>query len=107
MTARPALVLLGAGALVLVVGVSLLYRATTAFVDHPRAPSSTSGYRVFRLADGSLGAYPPFQLGPEPVVALAGLVVVVAAIAIAAMTYRPRASTRSSTAGSKADAQIR
>ena len=91
MTPRPALALLGAGMLVLAAGVVLLWRAVDGYIGSPLAPSSTSGNRVFVLPDGSLGAFAPFQLGLEPLVIGVGLVMIVSACLVGALTRRPQA----------------
>jgi hypothetical protein len=91
-TPRPAVALLGAGLVVILVGSATLAWSTAHYLDNWRAPSSTSGDRVYRDGD-RLVAYPPFTLGLEPIVIALGLAVVVAAIAIAALAWRrPQAS---------------
>jgi hypothetical protein len=87
-TARPVLVLLGLGVLTAVAGCLALWRSTASYLDHPLAPSSTSGNRVFVLPDGSLGAYAPFAVGLEPVVIGVGIVVVVLACFVGAVLHR-------------------
>ena len=88
MTPRPVLALLALGAVVTAIGSWLVWRAVSGYLDHPLAPSSTSGNRVFILPDGTLGAYPPFALGFEPVVAGVGIVLLVGGASVAAATYR-------------------
>jgi ABC-type nickel/cobalt efflux system permease component RcnA len=87
MTPRPAGALLGAGLAVVVAGSATLAWSTAHYLDNWRAPSSTSGDRVYRDGD-RLVAYPPFTLGLEPTFIALGLAIVVAAIAIAALTWR-------------------
>ncbi|MCU1410598.1 MAG: hypothetical protein JWR04_1305 [Rhodoglobus sp.] len=89
---RPVLALLVGGGLVVVAGCLALWRSTAAYLDHPLAPSSTSGNRVYLLPDGSLGAYPPFAVGLEPAVIGCGVVVVVLACFVGAVLHsrRPR-----------------
>ena len=96
--------MLAAGLVAIAVGVTALVREVTSYLDHPLAASSTSGVRVFRLPDGSLGGYEPFTLGSESILIGAGLVLVVAAVYVLAQT---RSRTLASTAGSNADAQMR
>jgi len=88
---------------VVVLGVTLLVRSIAAYLSSPVAASSTSGVRVFRLPDGSLGGFDPFVLGYEPVVIGVGVVLVAAAMFLGAQL-----SSRSllATAGENADAQI-
>ena len=98
-----------AGLAVVAVGAILLGRGIGAYLSHPLAASSTSGVRVFRLPDGSLGGFEPLALGAEPVVIGVGLLLVVAAVAMAALREAQPASSRTlaSTADSNADAQTR
>ena len=103
MTAVRGLLLAGLGAVVF--GATLLVRLIDAYLSHPLAVSSTSGVRVFRLPDGSLGGFEPLVLGAEPVVVGVGLVLVVAAVFVAAL--QPRSRTRASTAASNAEAHTR
>jgi hypothetical protein len=109
MTARPALAALGSSAFVLVAAVALWWAELRAYLDHPLAPSSTSGNRVFRFADGSFVAYAPYVPGPELTIALVATVAVALATVIAACTWRPQPSSRRrfSTAGAKASAHTR
>ena len=88
MTPRPAIALLGTGLAVIVVGGATLAWSTARYLDNWHAPSTTSGDRVYRDGD-RLVAYPPFTLGLEPIFIALGLAVVVAAVAIAALTWRP------------------
>lgn len=81
---RPVLALLGVGLLTILVGCLTLWRTTAYYLDHPLAPSSTSGNRVYMLPDGSFGAYEPFVVGLEPAVIGCGIVVVVLACFIGA-----------------------
>ncbi len=101
---RPATALLLAGLGVTVLGMALLVRDVVGYVGHPAAASSTSGVRVFRLPDGTLGGFDPYAVGYEPVVIGVGLVLVVAAALIGAVQ-----SSRSlaSTSGSNAEAHTR
>jgi hypothetical protein len=87
-TPRPVLALLGLGLLTVVAGCLALWRSTASYLDHPLAPSSTSGNRVFVLPDGSLGAYAPFAAGLEPVVIGVGIVVVALACFLGAALHR-------------------
>lgn len=87
-TVRPVLAFLGLGVLFVVAGSLALWRSTAAYLDHPLAPSSTSGNRVYVLPDGTLGAYAPFAVGLEPMVIGCGLVVVVLACVIGALLHR-------------------
>ena len=87
MTPRPAVAFLGAGLAVIAAGSAVLAWSTARYLDNGHAPSSTSGDRVYRDGD-RLVAYPPFVLGLEPIVIALGLAIVVAAIAIAALTWR-------------------
>jgi hypothetical protein len=91
----------------LILGGVLLARTTGGYLASPLAASSTSGVRVFRLANGSLGV--------EPLVIGAGLVLVVCALTIAAVqgsavqgaAVRSSSATRASTAASNAEAHTR
>ena len=97
--------LVGGLGLTLLGGV-LLGRAIGAYLASSLAASSTSGVRVFRMPDGTLGGYEPFVLGTEPLVMGVGLLLVVSAVLLG--TLQPAMSrTRASTAGSNADAQMR
>ena len=87
---RPVLAFLGVGMLVIVAGCLTLWRSTAAYLDSPMAPSSTSGNRVYVLPDGSLGAYPPFAVGLEPVVIGCGIVVVVLACVVGGVLHGRR-----------------
>jgi len=89
-TSRPVFALLGLGVLTLGAGCLALWRSTSGYLDHPLAPSSTSGNRVYVLADGSFGAYPPFVVGLEPAVIGVGLVIVVLACFVGALVQRGR-----------------
>ena len=103
---RPVRALLGAGVALTLLGGVLLGRAIGAYLSSPLAASSTSGVRVFRMPDGTLGGYEPFVLGTEPLVIGVGLLLVVSAVLLAAL--QPAMSrTRASTAGWNADAQMR
>ena len=95
--------LLVGGLGVVVLGVTLLIRSIAAYLSSPLAPSSTSGVRVFRLPDGSLGGFEPFVVGYEPVVVGVGLVLVAAAVFLGAQLS---SRSLSATAGENADAQI-
>ena len=98
--------LLVAGLALLLLGGVLLGRAIAAYLSSPLAASSTSGVRVFRMPDGTLGGYEPFVLGTEPLVIGVGLLLVVSALFLG--TLQPVISrTLASTAGSNADAQMR
>lgn len=83
-TVRPVLAFLGAGVLTVVAGSLTLWRTTADYLDHPLAPSSTSGNRVYVLPDGSFGAYEPFVVGLEPVVIGVGIVICVLACFVGA-----------------------
>lgn len=89
-----------AGLVVLVAGVALLVRSATLYVQAPAAVSSTSGDRVFRLPDGTLGGYGEWAPGWESAAVVVGLVVMVVALAV-------MAASRASTADSNADAHTR
>lgn len=84
MTPRPVLALLGASAAVVAAGCAALAARVSEYLANPLTPSSTSGNRVFRLDDGSLGAYVPFDAGLEPLVIVAGLALLVASVGLAA-----------------------
>ena len=85
---KPASGLLIAGLLLVVGGVVLLGRSVGEYLGHPLAASSTSGVRVFRLPDGSLGGFEPYTLGVEPLVIGVGLLLVVGAAVVGAVTHR-------------------
>jgi hypothetical protein len=87
MTPCPALVLLAAGVAVIVAGVAALLVFTVRYIGNPHAVSSTSGDRVYRL-NGELVAYSPFSTGLEPVAIGLGVVIALAAVVIAAATWR-------------------
>jgi hypothetical protein len=80
--------LLIAGLLALATGAALLARSVGDYLGHPVAVSSTSGVWVFRLADGSLGGFERYTLGVEPLVIGVGLLLVVAAALVGAVTHR-------------------
>lgn len=105
---RPALLLLGAGGLVTLAAIALLVAIVRRYLDNPSAISSTSGLVVFRTPDGYV-AYFPFDPGIAPFLALVGIAIMVGALFVAAMTWRPQSSwaSRASTASRKAEAQIR
>ena len=85
---RPVLALLAAGLIAIAAGCLALWRTTADYLDHPMAPSSTSGNRVYVLPDGSLGAYAPFTVGLEPVLIGCGIVVVALACFLGAVLHR-------------------
>ena len=108
--------LLIAGVALVVIGTVTLGRSIVAYLSAPLAASSTSGVRVFRMPDGSLGGFEPFALATEPFVIGVGLLLVVAAAFLGAALREPQGAgpqgaassrTRASTAGSNADAQMR
>ena len=99
--------LLIAGAAVTVLGAALLARTIAAYLGSPLAASSTSGVRVFRLPDGTLGGFEPLTLGAEPTIIGVGLLLVVVALTIGAVFQRPSSRNLASTAGSNADAHTR
>ena len=88
MTPRPVLALLGLGLLTVVAGCLALWRSTASYLDHPLAPSSTSGNRVFVLPDGSLGAYAPSAVGLEPAVIGVGLATLSGVVFVHAVQWR-------------------
>jgi len=100
--------LLFSGLGVVALGATLLARSIDGYLAAPLAASSTSGVRVFRMPDGSLGGFEPFALGYEPVVIGVGLLLVVAAVLLEAL-QAPLSSSRnrSAIAGENADAQMR
>jgi len=103
---RAVRLLLVAGLALALLGGALLGRAIAAYLSSPLAASSTSGVRVFRMPDGSLGGFEPFVLGTEPLVIGVGLLLVVSAVLLGAL--QPAISrTRASTDDSNADAQTR
>ena len=97
--------LFAAGLVVLLAGAALLAWSVVEFVGHPLAASSTSGVRVFRLPDGSLGGFDAYAVGLEPVVIGAGLALMVAAALIGAV--QPSSRSLASTSGRNAAAQTR
>lgn len=97
--------LFAGGLLVLIAGVVLLVRSVVEFVGHPAAASSTSGVRVFRLPDGTLGGFDPYVVGLEPMIVGVGLVLMVAAALVGAA--QPNSRALASTSGSNAEAQTR
>ena len=105
---RPALALALAGLLAMAWAAASALKSVSAYLDSPIAISSTSGNYVFTV-DGALVSYAPFELGFEPVVFGAGLVVALAGLLFAAATWRQGESSlsRASTAGSNADAHTR
>ena len=59
------------------------------YLETPRAISSTAGLVVFRSADGYV-SFVPFTMGFEPAVIGVGVALVVAALFVAAIVWRPR-----------------
>ena len=79
----------GAAAALLGLGGGMLAVSITDYLDSPRALNSAAGLPVFEV-DGVLVQYAPFELGPEVPVLVAGIVVLVASVVLAATVWRPR-----------------
>ena len=103
---RPAVLLLAVGVLAVVgAAVSLGIRAAD-WASSPFGLDSNSN-RFVATVDGQLVSYERFETGIEPALIGAGLVLVVASVFLAAVIWRQRPASRSSTAGSNAAAQTR
>lgn len=92
----PARLLLRIGLLIAGVGVFAASASIARYIASPRALDSMSGLVVFRegyqwtdVPKFELVQYPPFELGVEPIIVIAGIALAVAALAIAAATWTP------------------
>lgn len=89
---RPALALLLVGVLVTIGGLGASVATVVNYLGSPQALSSTTGLMVFY--EGSLFGepgtelvqYPPFGFDNEPAIVLGGIVLVLAALLIGAVT---------------------
>lgn len=86
---RPAWFGILAAVALLVVGGGMLALSVTRYLGSPQALNSASGYVVFTV-DGEFVQYPPWVAGPELSVISVGVVVLVASLVLAAVTWRPR-----------------
>ncbi|MEP6479481.1 MAG: hypothetical protein ABJB03_08825 [Rhodoglobus sp.] len=84
---RPPTVLLAIAIATIAAGALLLGSSIAHYLDGGRAPSSTSGIRVFKVGD-ELIAYPPYVIGWEPLVIGIGLALLVAALLVKAALRR-------------------
>lgn len=85
---RPTGVLLTIALATIAAGALLLAASIGRYLASGRAPSSTSGLRVFRMGD-ELVAFPPYQVGYEPLVIGIGLVLLLVALVLKAALFRP------------------
>jgi len=96
---RPVRALLRSGIAVAFIGVLVMAAEIGTYLERVRAYESSAGLVVFRNGYVTVrGTSPtlvqsiPFDLGVEPMVVLCGIVLIVAAFALAATTWTPRAT---------------
>ena len=87
---RLPLALLGAGALIMILGCAVLAYAVTDYLDSPLAISSTAGLPVFEAADGSLVSYDYFDPGIGPSIITTGSLLMFASLFLLAEMWRGR-----------------
>jgi len=94
---RPMRALFVTGVVVTLAGLAACAVRIYDYLSTPRALSSTSGLKVFYQSSlvgsespSTLVQYAPFVFGAAPVVLVAGLVLSIASVALAAALWRPR-----------------
>jgi hypothetical protein len=85
---RLPLALLGAAALIMILGCAVLAYTVNDYLDSPLAISSTAGLTVFKAADGSLVSYDYFQTGVGPNIIVAGILLAFGALFVLALLWR-------------------
>ncbi len=70
-------------------GCASLWMHVTRYLDNPRPIDSNAGLVVFSR-DGGYVSYRPYEIGMEPGMIGVGVVLLVAAVLIAAVLWRPR-----------------
>ncbi|WP_309616524.1 hypothetical protein [Salinibacterium sp.] len=87
---RLPLAMLGAAALIMILGCAVLAYTVTDYLDSPLAISSTAGLPVFQSSDGSLVSYDTFQPGVGPSLITTGSLLMFASLFLLAVLWRGR-----------------
>ena len=87
---RLPLAMLGAAALIMILGCAVLAYTVNDYLDSPLAISSTAGLRVFEAADGSLVSYDDFDPGIGPSIITTGGVFLFTSLFLLAVLWRGR-----------------